>query len=181
MGMVEVSDRRITGVRASGAVPAATELDGVVDESFMRAAVVEATRARDRHEVPVGAIVSLDGLILGRGCNQPIHREDPTAHAEIVALRDAARTTGNYRLTGATLYVTVEPCVMCTGALLHARIARLVYGAVAPRAGAVHSALQVLEHASFNHRVEVTGGVLEPECRKLIQSFFAVRRMGTGS
>jgi tRNA(adenine34) deaminase len=150
-----------------------------LDESFMRAAFAEAIRARDHQEVPVGAIVVLDGLVLGRGSNQPIHALDPTAHAEIVALRNAASKIGNYRLSGATLYVTVEPCVMCVGSLVHARVARLVYGAAEPRAGAVCSAFRLLDQAPFNHRVEVIGGVLESECRQLMQEFFAARRMAS--
>ena len=145
----------------------------------MRAAFAEAVRARDQQEVPVGAIVVLDGLVLGRGRNQPIHALDPTAHAEIVALRNAASKIGNYRLSGATLYVTVEPCVMCVGSLVHARIARLVYGAAEPRTGAVCSAFRLLDQTPFNHRVEVIGGVLESECRQLMQKFFAARRMAS--
>ena len=142
----------------------------------MREAVVEARRARDRDEVPVGAVVVLDGVIVGRGCNQPVRVDDPTAHAEIVALRAAARTVGDYRLTGAAIYVTVEPCLMCAGAIVHARIGHLVYGAPEPKTGAVRSTMQVLDHPSLNHRVEVVGGVLERECRELIQAFFAERR-----
>ena len=153
------------------------ENDGANDERFMREAVVEACRARDRDEVPVGAVVVLDGVVVGRGCNQPIHGVDPTAHAEIVALRAAARTVGNYRLTGAALYVTVEPCLMCAGAIVHARIGRLFYGASEPKTGAVRSAMQVLDDPSLNHRVEVVDGrVLERECRELIRAFFAQRR-----
>ena len=155
--------------------------DGADDAQFMREAVVEARLAGDRGEVPVGAVVVLDGVVVGRGSNQPIHGVDPTAHAEIVALRAAARTVGNYRVTGASLYVTVEPCLMCAGAVLHARIGRLVYGATEPKAGAVRSALRVLDAPSLNHRVEVAGGVLEPECRALIQTFFAERREGAGA
>ena len=150
----------------------------MADELLMREAIAEALRARDCQEVPVGAIVAVDGNVVGRGWNQPINGVDPTAHAEVIALRNAAHAIGNYRLTGATLYVTVEPCVMCAGALLHARIARLVYGAMEPRTGAVRSVLQLLDHASVNHHVTVTGGVLESECRKLMQAFFASRRMG---
>ena len=142
----------------------------------MREAVVEARRARDRDEVPVGAVVVLDGVIVGRGCNQPVRVDDPTAHAEIVALRAAARTVGDYRLTGAAIYVTVEPCLMCAGAIVHARIGHLVYGAPEPKTGAVRSTMQVLDHPSLNHRVKVVGGVLERECRELIQAFFAKRR-----
>ena len=152
--------------------------DGADDERRMREALVEARRARDRDEVPVGAIVVLGGAVVGRGCNQLVHEVDPTAHAEIVALRAAARTAGNYRLTDAAIYVTVEPCLMCAGAMVHARIGRLVYGAPEPKAGAVQSAMHVLDDPSLNHRVEVVGGVLEPECRELIRTFFADRRAG---
>ena len=122
-------------------------------------------------------VVALDtGRIIGRGFNHPIGGVDPTAHAEIVALRDAACRTGNYRLTGATLYVTVEPCLMCAGALVHARIGTLVYGAPEPKAGAVRSALRVLEHPALNHRVAVVAGVLEEDSRRLMQAFFGARR-----
>src|SRR6188768_1651489 len=123
----------------------------------MQEALALAKRADERGEVPVGAVVVLNGEVVGRGHNQPISSVDPTAHAEIVALRDAAQRVGNYRLTGATLYVTVEPCLMCVGALVHARIARLVYGAPEPKAGAIESAMQAHEHPALNHRLEVTG------------------------
>ncbi len=148
------------------------------DDRWMREALAEARLARSRGEVPVGAVVVLDGAIVGRGSNQPIHATDPTAHAEIVALRDAARTVGNYRLTGAALYVTVEPCLMCAGALVHARICRLVFGAAEPKAGAVRSVMRVLDHPALNHRVEVAGGVLETECTELLRAFFVRRRAG---
>jgi tRNA(adenine34) deaminase len=146
------------------------------DERFMRAALEEAHLAGDRGEVPVGAVVVLDDAIVGRGYNQPISACDPTAHAEIVALREAARRVGNYRLTGATVYVTIEPCQMCVGAMVHARIARLVYGAPEPKAGAVESAMRAHEHAALNHRLEALGGVLEDECRAVMQGFFQKRR-----
>jgi len=142
----------------------------------MRAALDEASNGRNRGEVPVGAVVVLDGRIIGRGYNQPIAARDPTAHAEIVAIRDAAARVANYRLPGAVLYVTIEPCQMCVGAMVHARIARLVYGAPEPKAGAVESAIRALEHPSLNHRVEAVGGVLLEECRELMQSFFQQRR-----
>lgn len=148
------------------------------DERWMREALVEARRARGRGEVPVGAVVVLGDAVVGRGGNRPIQGADPTAHAEIVALREAARAVGNYRLTGTALYVTVEPCLMCAGALVHARIARLVFGAAEPRAGAVRSIMRVLDHPALNHRVEVAGGVLEPECTALMRAFFAERRGG---
>src|SRR5688572_22278460 len=142
----------------------------------MRAAIDQARIARERGEVPVGAVVVLNGQTVGEGFNQPIGAHDPTAHAEIVALRDAARRMGNYRLTGAELYVTIEPCQMCVGAMIHARIARVIYGTREPKAGAIESAMRAHEHPSLNHRMEATGGVLEEECRSLIQAFFAERR-----
>jgi tRNA(adenine34) deaminase len=142
----------------------------------MRAALEQALEARRHGEVPVGAVVALDGAIVGRGCNQPIGTHDPTAHAEIVALRDAGRRIGNYRLTGATLYVTIEPCQMCVGAMIHARIARVVYGTREPKAGAIDSAMRAHEHPSLNHSMKALGGVLEEESRALIQSFFEDRR-----
>ena len=154
----------------------ATGGGSAADERWMREALAEARLARGRGEVPVGAVVVLDGAVVGRGSNQPIHAADPTAHAEIVALRAAARAAGNYRLTGAVLYATVEPCLMCAGALVHARIGRLVFGAAEPKAGAVRSTMRALDHPALNHRVEVTRGVLEPECTELIQAFFAERR-----
>jgi tRNA(adenine34) deaminase len=142
----------------------------------MRAALELGREARDRGEVPVGAVVVVGGKIVGRGFNQPIGSNDPTAHAEIVALRDAARRIGNYRLSGAELFVTIEPCQMCVGAMVHARIARVVYGAREPKAGAIESAMRAHEHPSLNHRMEATGGVLEAECRGVMQEFFASRR-----
>jgi len=142
----------------------------------MRAALDLARRAQERGEVPVGAVVVLDDAIVGEGFNQPIAANDPTAHAEIVAVRDAARRVRNYRLTGATLYVTIEPCQMCVGALVHARVARIVYGAREPKAGALESAMRAHEHPSLNHRLVAVGGVLEDECRGVIQEFFEERR-----
>ena len=142
----------------------------------MRAALELGRDARRTGEVPVGAVVVLAGEVIGSGSNQPIGSHDPTAHAEIVALRDAARRIGNYRLIGATLYVTIEPCQMCVGAMVHARIARVVYGTREPKAGAIESAMRAHEHPSLNHRMTATGGVLETECRELIQEFFAARR-----
>ena len=143
----------------------------------MRAALELGREARRRGEVPVGAIVVLDGNVIGEGFNQPIGTNDPTAHAEIVALRDAGRRIRNYRLSGATLYVTIEPCQMCVGAMIHARIVRVVYGAREPKAGAIESAMRAHEHPSLNHRMVATGGVLEDECRALIQEFFIERRV----
>ena len=161
---------------AEGRQPAATEAGPAADERWMREALAEARLARGRGEVPVGAVVVLGGAVVGRGSNQPIHAMDPTAHAEVVALRAAARAAGNYRLPGAALYVTVEPCLMCAGALVHARIGRLVFGAAEPKAGAVRSTMRALNHPALNHRVEVAGGVLEPECNALMRAFFAERR-----
>jgi tRNA(adenine34) deaminase len=147
-----------------------------MDERFMAAALAEARRALEAGEVPVGSVVVLGGEVVGAGFNQPIRAVDPTAHAEIVALRDAAARVGNYRLAGADLYVTIEPCLMCVGAMVHARIARLVYGAPEPKAGAVRSTMEALEHPALNHRVAVTSGVLEDACRAVIQEFFRSRR-----
>jgi tRNA(adenine34) deaminase len=151
-----------------------------VHDFFMRAALDEARKAFSAGEVPVGAVVSVDGVIVGGGFNQPIGAMDPTAHAEIVALREAARAVGNYRLVGATLYVTIEPCLMCVGAMVHARIATVVFGAPEPKAGAVVSTLAVHELPSLNHRMTAIGGVLEDECRAIIQEFFKERRARGG-
>jgi len=153
--------------------------DGAMTMSFdelMLSALDEATRARDAGEVPIGAVVALDGRVVGRGFNQPISSGDPTAHAEIVAIRDAARAVGNYRLTGAVLCVTIEPCLMCVGALVHARIGTLVFGAAEPRTGAVLSTVRGVELPGHNHRVEVVNGIQETACRDLMQSFFKERR-----
>ena len=136
----------------------------------------EARRALEAGEVPVGAVVVLDGRIVGRGFNQPISANDPTAHAEIVAMRAAARALGNYRLVGTTMYVTIEPCLMCVGAMVHARIGTLGFGALEPKAGAVVSSCRAHELPSLNHRIEVVGGILEAECRGVIQEFFRTRR-----
>ena len=145
----------------------------------MREALTQALEGERYGEVPVGAVVVLDGRVIGAGFNEPIRLSDPTAHAEIVAIRAAARRLGNYRLTGAELFVTIEPCQMCVGAMVHARIARVVYGAREPRAGAIESAMRAHEHPWLNHRPTACGGVLEAECRALIQEFFE-RRRGTG-
>lgn len=142
----------------------------------MDAALEEARRARDAGEVPIGAVVAVDGVIVGRGFNQPIGAGDPTAHAEIVAVREGAAKVGNYRLTGATLCVTVEPCLMCVGALVHARIATLVYGAAEPKSGALGSTVRGGELPGLNHRFEVIAGVREEACRDLMQAFFKERR-----
>ena len=142
----------------------------------MEAALEEARRARDAGEVPIGAVVAMNGEIVGRGFNQPISSSDPTAHAEIVAIREAAKRAGNYRLTGATLCVTIEPCLMCVGALIHARIGTLVFGAEEPKSGAVSSTVRGGELPGHNHRFDVLAGVREAECRALMQTFFESRR-----
>ena len=142
----------------------------------MGAALELAREARERGEVPVGAVLVMDGEIVGRGFNQPVSRNDPTAHAEIVALRQAGREAGNYRLPGSTMYVTIEPCQMCVGAMVHARVARVVYGTPEPKAGAIESAMRAHEHPSLNHRLEATGRVMEEDCREVIQAFFKERR-----
>ena len=138
----------------------------------MREALALAEQAAAAGEVPVGAVVVADGEIIGRGRNEPIGTTDPTAHAEIVALRDAAVRVGNYRLTGATLYVTVEPCLMCVGAMVHARVATLVYGAPEPKAGAIESTQSAHENPALNHRIAVISGVLARECRDAMKEFF---------
>ena len=145
-------------------------------ELLMADALAEARRARDAGEVPIGAVVALGGEIVGRGYNHPIGAVDPTAHAEIVAIRDAATRVGSYRLTGATLCVTIEPCLMCVGALVHARIGTLVYGAAEPRTGAVVSTVRGGELPGHNHRFEIVSGIREEECRTLMQEFFKARR-----
>jgi tRNA(adenine34) deaminase len=149
---------------------------GETDIRFMRAALDEAQAAAARGEVPVGAVIVADGRVVGRAGNRTITDCDPTAHAEIVALREAAKTIGNYRLLGATLYVTIEPCAMCAGAMVQARIGRLVYGADDPKGGAVRSCFSILDHPQINHRVEVTSGVLAEDAAALLQNFFAARR-----
>jgi tRNA(adenine34) deaminase len=148
----------------------------VSDELWMEEALREAQRALALGEVPVGAVVVSEGRIVGRGCNHPLSANDPTAHAEILALREAGAAIGNYRLLDCDLYVTVEPCAMCAGAITHARIRRLIYGAEDAKAGAVYSAVQVLNHPKLNHKVEVSPGVLAARCIHLLQSFFRQRR-----
>lgn len=147
-------------------------------DDFMRVALDLAREGAAMGEVPVGAVVVVDEEIIGRGFNRPISSNDPTAHAEIMALRDAAQRTGNYRLNSADLYVTIEPCTMCAGAIVHARIARLYYGAVEPKAGAAGSTIDVFANAGLNHKVLVTGGVLESEAAELMSGFFKARRAG---
>jgi tRNA(adenine34) deaminase len=147
-----------------------------VHETFMRAALEQARLAREAGEVPIGAVVVIDGAIVSRAFNQPIGALDPTAHAEVLALRGAARAVGNYRLTGATLYVTLEPCLMCVGALVHARVREVVFGALEPKSGALVSTVRALETPGLNHRFGVVGDVLAEECRGLIQQFFREKR-----
>jgi tRNA(adenine34) deaminase len=144
-------------------------------EPFMRLALAQAAQAGEAGEVPVGAIVVREGVVIGRGYNQPIAASDPTAHAEILALREAAREAGNYRLPGATLYVTVEPCLMCVGAMVHARVGTVVYGVADPKGGAVRSLLDP-STLPLNHRFEAVEGVLADDCRHLLQQFFRERR-----
>jgi tRNA(adenine34) deaminase len=146
------------------------------DELWMEEALREAQRALALGEVPVGAVVVRNGQVIARGSNQPIAANDPTAHAEILALREAGQVLSNYRLLDCDLYVTVEPCAMCAGAITHARVRRLIYGAEDPKAGAVHSMLQVLNHPKLNHKVEVTSGVLAARCMNLVQTFFREKR-----
>jgi tRNA(adenine34) deaminase len=148
----------------------------VNDLEFMQVALDEARAAADADEVPVGAILVKDGQILARGNNRTIRDCDPTAHAEIIALREAARFASNYRLMGTTLYVTIEPCAMCAGAIIQARVPRVVYGADDPKGGAVRSCFEVLSHAKLNHQVEVTPGVMAEECSAILQKFFTARR-----
>jgi tRNA(adenine34) deaminase len=152
----------------------------VIHEDAMRLALTEAERARDAGEVPVGAVIVLDGRVVGSGFNQPISSVDPTAHAEVIALRAAARAIGNYRLTGSLLYVTVEPCLMCVGAMIHARVAQVIFGTPEPKAGALISSARAHEAPGLNHRLEVLGGILEDECRQTIQRFFEERRKSVG-
>jgi tRNA(adenine34) deaminase len=145
-------------------------------EVFMRAALDLASEAAAAGEVPVGAVVVKDGEIIGRGYNRPITTSDPTAHAEIIALREAARSLGNYRLTGCELYVTLEPCAMCVGAMVHARLARVVYGAADPKTGACGSIVDLPGLATFNHHGRFEGGILADECSGVLKRFFAERR-----
>jgi tRNA(adenine34) deaminase len=151
-------------------------MDGEFNFEFMRQALDEARAAAASGEVPIGAVLVHEGKILARAGNRTIRDCDPTAHAEIVVLREAARVLGNHRLADTTLYVTIEPCSMCAGAMIQARVPRLVYGADEPRGGAVQSCFEVLSHPDLNHRVEVTSGVLAEDCSAVIRSFFADRR-----
>ncbi|MDO9451384.1 MAG: tRNA adenosine(34) deaminase TadA [Stagnimonas sp.] len=154
-----------------------TELTAAeTDTYWMRRAMALAQRAATEGEVPVGAVLVKDGVLLGEGYNRPITDHDPSGHAEMIALRAAAKNVGNYRLTGTTLYVTLEPCVMCAGAITHARVQRLVFGAADPKAGAVHSLYDVIANPRLNHQVAWTGGVLEAECGQVLRDFFRARR-----
>jgi tRNA(adenine34) deaminase len=146
------------------------------DSAWMRIALGLARMAEAEDEVPVGAVVVKDGAIVGRGWNHPVSAKDPTAHAEIAAMRAAAQALGNYRLPDTTLYVTLEPCAMCAGAMVHARVRRLVFGAADPRAGAAGSVFEIAHAPALNHRLEVAGGVLAEECGELLKRFFEQRR-----
>lgn len=146
------------------------------DELWMEEALRAAQRALEAGEVPVGAVVVCQGSIVGRGWNRNIADSDPSAHAEILALRDAGTALGNHRLADCELFVTIEPCAMCAGAMVHARIKRVIYGALDPKAGAVESVMQVLNHPRLNHRMEISGGVLAGRCAELLQDFFRNRR-----
>ena len=149
------------------------------DKEFMGLALEQAREAGVAGEVPVGALVVLEGEVIGRGFNQPIGRNDPTAHAEVMALRDAARRIGNYRLPGCTLYVTLEPCVMCAGAIMHARLDRVVFGARDSKTGAAGSVIDLFAVSILNHHTSVVGGVLADQCGTLLSSFFVARRQRT--
>lgn len=152
----------------------------MTDTDYMREALKLAVDAEARGEVPVGAVVVKDGLIIGRGFNQPISAHDPTAHAEIAAMRNAAAAIGNYRLAGCELYVTLEPCVMCAGAIMHARVARLVYGASDTKTGACGSVVDLFAQAKLNHHATIEGGVLAEECGAQLSAFFSKRRQTPG-
>lgn len=177
--------RPIAGLRLTGnLVEESTRLDTVSNEEglaasdlfFMRAALAQAQLAWADGEVPVGAVVVKDGVIIASGYNRPIVDHDPTAHAEIMALRKAAQVVGNYRLPGCELFVTLEPCVMCAGAMMHARLSRVVYGATDKKTGVAGSVLNIFDQAQLNHHTEVVGGVLADECSQLLRDFFAWRR-----
>lgn len=157
-------------------IPMPTVAEKLDHAGFMRRALVEAQRAFAEDEVPIGAVVVQDRQVIARAHNRPAHLTDPTAHAEILALRRAARKLGNYRLTGCTLYVTIEPCAMCAGAIVQARLRRLVFGARDPKAGACGTALKVLNHRKLNHQVEMVRGILAADCAALIQEFFRKKR-----
>ncbi len=154
-------------------------MDASVDEDFMRLALIQAQKAQALGEVPVGAVVVKDGKVIGEGFNQPIANHDPTAHAEVIAMRMAAVATSNYRLPDCTLYVTLEPCVMCAGAMMHARFARIVFGAPDLKTGACGSVVNLFEEERLNHHAQVLGGILAQECVQLLKDFFAQRRAQT--
>ena len=153
-----------------------SEADSLHDERFMRLALAAAKQASDEGEVPVGAVLVFDGDVIATGFNRPIGQHDPSAHAEIAALRAAAAVLANYRLPGCTLYVTLEPCAMCAGAMIHARLARVVYGAADPKTGACGSVVNLFAEEKLNHHTRVTGGVLAAECSTMLSAFFAERR-----
>ena len=163
-------------VPADAAAFALAQRDAAHDAHFMRIALAQAELARSEGEVPVGAVVVKDGEVVAVGYNQPIGRHDPTAHAEVMALRAAAEQLGNYRLPGCELYVTLEPCAMCSGAMMHARLARVVYAASDPKTGVCGSVLDLFGHAVLNHHTKVAGGVLAEEASAMLKSFFAERR-----
>jgi len=151
-------------------------MDPAAAEMWMKEAIAEARRAGAEGEVPIGAVVLLNGKIVGRGHNSPIQLHDPTAHAEIVALRQASHNTINYRIPGSILLVTIEPCLMCVGAMIHARVEEVVYGAADPKAGAIRSCYQLADQNQLNHRIRVTAGILETECGEIMKEFFQLRR-----
>ena len=150
------------------------------DEVFMRQALALAKQAAQAGEVPVGAVVVKDGTVVGRGYNRPVSGKDPTAHAEVMALRDAAQRIGNYRLGECELYVTLEPCAMCAGAIMHARVSRVAYGAADPRSGACGSVVDLFAESRLNHHASIVGGVLAEEATRLLQDFFSARRRVPG-
>jgi tRNA(adenine34) deaminase len=168
--------RTMSVMNFSNSVPSHADVPASDDEAFMRAALDLARQAALAGEVPVGAVVVKDGQIIGRGFNAPISRHDPSAHAEIAALRDAAQQIGNYRLVDCELFVTLEPCVMCVGAMFHARIGRVVFGARDPKTGAAGSLFNLFAETRLNHHAAVQGGVLAEECGKVLSDFFAARR-----
>jgi tRNA(adenine34) deaminase len=166
-----------SGLGEPAPLSSTAEFGNETDRTWVERALALAARAAEEGEVPVGALVVLDGEVIGEGWNRPIGAADPTSHAEIEALRAAARRVGNYRLPGSTLYVTLEPCVMCAGAIIHARVARVVYGAPDPKAGACGSVFDLLpSDARFNHRTECIGGLLADQCGEVLRAFFRARR-----
>ncbi len=166
----------IAFARYNFTVPSVNSGNLASDELWMQEALRAAQRALQAGEVPVGAVVVCDGQVIGRGFNCNITDSDPTAHAEVIALREAGKAIGNHRLGNCELFATIEPCAMCAGALVHSRVRRLVYGAEDPKAGAVHSLMHVLNHPGLNHQIEVRGGVLAGQCAELLQKFFRARR-----